>query len=230
MLLGVANHFYKESEGDWVCLELDPKLITDEVSLSTSCTRPTSAVIAWSLSRGQISRLQVKFEAAAPVGDKVGIETAPRRLVVSLTTLATTRVQAAKDTGEKFPHLYGPIHAAAVTKQHGVVRGSGGEVSRIFSIPGVLLPCVSFPCHAFIYKSLLTALGLVRSSCRSRDWVGRAVQQRQRGNAPSLLCSSTILWAASRTTQASWPSWWLYWPTSGSSLASPWPENETQMS
>ncbi len=31
MLLVVANHFYKESQGDWICLELNPELLGAKV-------------------------------------------------------------------------------------------------------------------------------------------------------------------------------------------------------
>lgn len=42
MLLVVANHFYKDSQGDWICLEINPQLLCAEV----------------------------KYEPAAPVGNK----------------------------------------------------------------------------------------------------------------------------------------------------------------
>lgn len=45
LLIDVANHFYRESPGEWICLEIDPALLTGG---------PQS----------------VRYEAPAPVGDK----------------------------------------------------------------------------------------------------------------------------------------------------------------
>jgi len=82
MLLGVANHFYRDVKGDWLCLELDPAKINDEV----------------------------KFEPAAPVGEKAS---------------------SSEMKGELFPHLYGPVHASSVKQQYTVRRSAAGEYLEI---------------------------------------------------------------------------------------------------
>jgi uncharacterized protein (DUF952 family) len=46
MLLVVANHFYQDSKGEWVCLEINPHLLG----------------------------ARVKYEAAAPVGNKASMK------------------------------------------------------------------------------------------------------------------------------------------------------------
>ena len=46
-LLGVANHFYKESKGDWICLRIDPHSLDDS---------------------------KVIYESPAPVGEKAAYD------------------------------------------------------------------------------------------------------------------------------------------------------------
>lgn len=49
LLLDIANHFYTDSVGDWICIEIEPSLL------------PNGAE-------------SVVYEAAAPVGDKTAYE------------------------------------------------------------------------------------------------------------------------------------------------------------
>lgn len=72
LLLEVANRFYRDSPGDWEVLVLDPAKLTSEV----------------------------KFEPAAPVGDKA----------------------AQLSDERKWPHLYGTIDFAAVERRLPVRR------------------------------------------------------------------------------------------------------------
>eukprot|EP00611_Tribonema_gayanum_P006587 TRINITY_DN1586_c0_g1_i1.p1 TRINITY_DN1586_c0_g1~~TRINITY_DN1586_c0_g1_i1.p1 ORF type:complete len:147 (-),score=28.93 TRINITY_DN1586_c0_g1_i1:51-491(-) len=85
-LLSVANHFYKDVQDAFICLQIDTAKLTSEV----------------------------KYEPAAPVGDKVAH--------------ASTRL---------FPHIFGPINADAVSAELPVVRAEDGT---FLEIQGVLPP------------------------------------------------------------------------------------------
>mmetsp|Transcript_35177 Transcript_35177/g.111185 ORF Transcript_35177/g.111185 Transcript_35177/m.111185 type:complete len:152 (+) Transcript_35177:180-635(+) len=83
LLLGVANHFYTDVPGAYVVLVIDSARLTSEV----------------------------KFEPAAPVGDK-----------------------PAADTDTLFPHLFGTIDFASVVEEKPVERDGTG---KFLSISGV---------------------------------------------------------------------------------------------
>jgi uncharacterized protein (DUF952 family) len=81
-LIGIANNFYKSSVGDWVCISLNPALLGGEV----------------------------KYELAAPVGDK----------------------QTADTSGlPKFPHIYGGIPPKAIIHIYEIKRNESGDFLHI---------------------------------------------------------------------------------------------------
>lgn len=88
LLLGVANHFYTDIPGEYVVLALDPAKLTHEV----------------------------KFEAAAPVGDK-GADGVPEKEAVL------------------FPHLFGTIDFDAVVAEVPVARDESGRFLSIEGFP-----------------------------------------------------------------------------------------------
>jgi uncharacterized protein (DUF952 family) len=85
VLLTVANHFYTDIPGEFIVLTCDQAKLKGEV----------------------------KYEAAAPVGEKASYEKPP-----------------AEDE-PLFPHLYGPIELASVTAKLAVARGVDGKFLSI---------------------------------------------------------------------------------------------------
>ncbi|CAM9940591.1 unnamed protein product [Discosporangium mesarthrocarpum] len=92
LLLPVANHFFTDVPGAFLCLRIDTDLLKSEV----------------------------KYEAAAPVGDKSahGSDGGDDR------------------AGEvpQFPHIYGPITAASVVAELTVTRAEDGRFISIDSL------------------------------------------------------------------------------------------------
>eukprot|EP00300_Choanocystis_sp_HF-7_P034901 c4798_g1_i1.p1 GENE.c4798_g1_i1~~c4798_g1_i1.p1 ORF type:complete len:120 (+),score=27.58 c4798_g1_i1:38-397(+) len=80
-LVGIANHFYKQKPGDFIVLCIDVERLTSEV----------------------------KFEAAAPVGN-TAVHTAEPKL---------------------FPHIYGPLNKDAVVQELNVQRAEDGTFLQI---------------------------------------------------------------------------------------------------
>jgi len=85
LLLSVANQFYQDSEGDWLLLVLDAAKLKGEV----------------------------KYEAAAPVGNKPAKELGPG------------------EEPEVFPHLYGGINLDAIQSELSVERDASGKFVSI---------------------------------------------------------------------------------------------------
>lgn len=82
LLLEVANHFYTEVPGEWVVLQLDPTKL----------------------------KAEVKFEAAAPVGEKESFG-----------------AEHKAEEGPLFPHLYGTIDYDSVSAMHPMRRDAQGK-------------------------------------------------------------------------------------------------------
>lgn len=125
LLLTIANHFYTDSQGDWVVLVLDPARLTAEASaagavielgakgVARECNG-ASALMCTPNCNGDVSHtLQVKFEPAAPVGDKS-----------SGGLLAGQQQQQQQEP--LFPHLYGSINFEAVLDELPMRRSPDG--------------------------------------------------------------------------------------------------------
>lgn len=103
-LLPVANYFYTDVPGKFLCLRIDTALLTSEV----------------------------KYEAAAPVGDK------PAHVKTKGDGDGDDSEEQ-EEGGEKkekrkptlFPHIYGPIDVAAVTAELVVTRADDGAFLSI---------------------------------------------------------------------------------------------------
>ncbi|CAM9588025.1 unnamed protein product [Choristocarpus tenellus] len=89
LLLPVANHFYTDVPGTFLCLRIDVDLLTSEV----------------------------KYEAAAPVGEKTAHSTQS----------AGEEAGESVENAQEFPHIYGPINPAAVVAELLVKRTMDGS-------------------------------------------------------------------------------------------------------
>lgn len=108
LLISVANHFYTDSKDDWLCLVLDNSKLANEVSgLGCTCDAAHLHFPFWLLYRDMVI-LQVKYEPAAPVGEK------PRH------------VHPGKEESV-FPHLFGGINKEAIMEERGVQRSRDGS-------------------------------------------------------------------------------------------------------
>lgn len=90
LLLPVANHFYKNDPGTYLVLKLDSTKL----------------------------KAEVKFEPAAPVGDKQ-------------TTNFADKTEGDKTEEQLFPHLYGTIDFDAVESELAVHRATDGAFLSI---------------------------------------------------------------------------------------------------
>ncbi len=85
LLIVTANHFYTSSLGDWICIQLNPSLLSSRVI----------------------------YEAPAAVGN------------------IASNIHSPKVT---FPHIYGGINVAAVTKSFPFLRDEQGRFLMIVGI------------------------------------------------------------------------------------------------
>ncbi|CAN0317320.1 unnamed protein product [Ectocarpus fasciculatus] len=99
LLLPVANHFYTDVPGSFICLRIDTTILKSEV----------------------------RFEPAAPVGDKPAHSKAEAEG-------GSTEQDGKPPQPVLFPHIYGPIDSAAVVAELAVERSDDGG---FLSIEGI---------------------------------------------------------------------------------------------
>jgi uncharacterized protein (DUF952 family) len=97
MLLGVANHFYKSDPSEYLLLRIDVKALV-----------------------GSKHKIEVKYEAAAPVGN---------------TTQTTNDANSKPDVDVVlFPHIYGALPVDTVTNEYLVKRGNDGTFLEVIGL------------------------------------------------------------------------------------------------
>lgn len=94
-------------------LDAEPFVLDAQGSKSSNSSKCAGAYIVLRLDPGKLTS-EVKFEAAAPVGDK-----------------ATSDFGGKKSEEQNFPHLYGAIDEAAVVTELGVQRQEDGTFTGI---------------------------------------------------------------------------------------------------
>ena len=120
--VGVANNFYMAKDPwTWICLRIDPALLTSEVPLQHTPERSMGAC-HMHLPAAEC-HAQVKFEPAAPVG--------------SIPPPAVWCKGRAEESPPQplFPHLYGTIDFPAVLQEHAVLRDA--DSGKFLKVEGV---------------------------------------------------------------------------------------------